>query len=363
MKIIACPAIILAVGALAVSRAIGADFNGDRKDDIAIFSPADGIWAVRNLTRVYFGGSGDVPVPLDLKGNGTDAIATFRASDGLWAVRNVTRVYFGGAGDIPLGNGGSDPAALAFDYVVRAGDGADLLRALESTTYRSVFVPIGTYAVSATANVTYVRRIMGEGNFVSIDFSGANFLSIESDSCLVENIRVRYGGMPSYGNFYIDASNVTVWNCRSFSSADDAFVYSAASDQVSFDNCLANGSAGVGFLAAGSTPSSRLVNCTAENCATDGFSGCWNLSNCIVDGANDTARGFFGCYNLSSCYAYDANGSGFRQCSRIAACSVDGNAHTQYGFYICSNLSSCHVENCTDEEYKSSTLLDTSSCD
>ena len=79
----------------------------------------------------------------------------------------------------------------------------------------------------------------------------------------------------------------------------------------------------VGFLAAGSTPSSRLVNCCAENCATDGFSGCWNLSNCGVDGANDTARGFFGCYNLSSCYAYDATGSGFRQCSRIAACSVD----------------------------------------
>ena len=363
MKIVACPAIILAVGALVVSRAIGADFNGDRKDDIAIFSPADGVWAVRNLTRVYFGGPGDVPVPVDLKGNGTDAIATFRAADGLWAVRNVTRVYFGGAGDIPLGKGGSDPAGLAFDYVVRTDDGADLLRALESTSYRSVFVPIGTYAVSSTVNVTYVRRIAGEGNFVSIDFSGSNFLSIESDSCLVENLRVRYGGMPSYGNFYVNASNVTVWNCRSFSSADDAFVYSGASEGVSFVNCLANDSAGVGFLAAGSTPSSRLVDCYAETCATDGFSGCWNLSNCIVDGGNDTARGFFGCYNLSSCSAYDVNGSGFRQCSRIAACSVDGNAHAEYGFYICSNLSSCHVENCTTGEYTSSTLRDTSSCD
>ncbi len=364
MKGIVMAALVLGVGAgMDISAARGADFNGDGTNEIAVFSPAEGKWSARNVTRVYFGGSGDVPVPVDLKGNGTDAIATFRASDGLWAVRNVTRVYFGGAGDIPLGKGGADPAAIAYDYVVRAGDGADLLRALESTEYRSVFIPIGTYAVSSTINVTYVRHILGEGNFVSIDFSGSNFLSIECDSCTLENIRVRYGGMPSYGNVYIDASNVTLWNCRSFDSADDAFVYSAASDQVSLGNCLANGSAGVGFLAAGTTPTSRFVNCFAETCATDGFSGCWNLSNCIVDGNNDTSRGFFSCYNLSSCHAYDATGSGFRLCSRIAACSVDGNAHTQYGFYFCTNLSGCHVENCTTGEYTSSTLMDTSSCD
>ena len=106
-------AMIAALGFPGALSAPGADLNGDGTDEIAVFSPAEGQWAARKLTRAYFGGAGDVPVPVDLKGNGTAAIATFRAADGLWAVRNVTRAYFGGAGDIPLGKGGSDPAALA----------------------------------------------------------------------------------------------------------------------------------------------------------------------------------------------------------------------------------------------------------
>jgi len=77
------------------------DYNGDGTSDIAIFRSGSGLWAVRGVTRVYFGGSTDETVPGDYNGDGTTEIGIFRKASGLWAVRGVTRVYFGGGSDIP----------------------------------------------------------------------------------------------------------------------------------------------------------------------------------------------------------------------------------------------------------------------
>ncbi len=79
-----------------------ADFDGDGMGDIAVFREMSGLWAVRGVTRVYFGGAGDAPVPGDFRGEGKDRIAIFRYASGLWAVRGVTRVYFGSSGDSPV---------------------------------------------------------------------------------------------------------------------------------------------------------------------------------------------------------------------------------------------------------------------
>ncbi len=78
------------------------DYSGTGTSDIAVFRPASGLWAVRGLTRAYFGTSGDVPVPGDYTGDGTTEIACFRPSSALWAIRGLTRVYFGADGDIPV---------------------------------------------------------------------------------------------------------------------------------------------------------------------------------------------------------------------------------------------------------------------
>jgi len=78
------------------------DYNGDGTSEIAIFREAVGLWAVRGLTRVYFGRSGDIPAPGDFDGDGTTDMAVFRGSSGLWAARGVTRAYLGGSSDTPL---------------------------------------------------------------------------------------------------------------------------------------------------------------------------------------------------------------------------------------------------------------------
>ena len=78
------------------------DYDGDGTKDIAIFRETSGLWAIRGITRTYFGGNSDKPVPGDYNDDGISDIAIFRESSGLWAVRGLTRSYFGTTDDIPL---------------------------------------------------------------------------------------------------------------------------------------------------------------------------------------------------------------------------------------------------------------------
>ncbi len=85
------------------------DFNGDGTDDVAIFRPSSGLWAIRGFSRIYYGTWNDEPVPGDYNGDGADEVGIYRATAGLWALRGVSRVYFGSSGDLPIGgSGGSD---------------------------------------------------------------------------------------------------------------------------------------------------------------------------------------------------------------------------------------------------------------
>jgi len=79
--------------------AIADDFNGDGTGDVTIFRDSSGLWVVRDLTRFYFGSTGDLPKAGDYRGNGTDLPTIFRSSSGLWAIRDFTRIYFGTSAD------------------------------------------------------------------------------------------------------------------------------------------------------------------------------------------------------------------------------------------------------------------------
>ena len=89
------------------------DYNGDGTSDIAVFRSFSGLWSVRGITRVYFGGASDLPVPGDYDGDGITEMGIYRGIAGLWAIRNFTRVYFGSSSDLPIpgdynGNGTCD---------------------------------------------------------------------------------------------------------------------------------------------------------------------------------------------------------------------------------------------------------------
>jgi len=78
------------------------DYDGDGTSDLAVFRPASGLWAIKGVTRVYFGGGSDQPASGDYDGDWTSDIAIYRDSSGLWAIRGISRTYFGSRADIPV---------------------------------------------------------------------------------------------------------------------------------------------------------------------------------------------------------------------------------------------------------------------
>jgi uncharacterized delta-60 repeat protein len=84
------------------------DFDGDGKDDIAVFRPSDRVWylnqSANGFSSTQFGLSTDIPVAADYDGDGKADIAVFR--DGAWYwLRSSDSVFAyritGQAGDIP----------------------------------------------------------------------------------------------------------------------------------------------------------------------------------------------------------------------------------------------------------------------
>ena len=138
------------------------DYDGDGISDIAIFRPGDGLWAVRSLTRAYFGGWGDLPAPGDYNGDGTTEFAVFRPTDGVWAARGVTRAYFGVFGDQPLpadydGNGTAEIALF------RPADGLWAVRGLTRAYFGAAgdLPAPGDYSSDGTAEITVFRPATG----------------------------------------------------------------------------------------------------------------------------------------------------------------------------------------------------------
>ena len=140
----------------------GGDYNGDGTSDIAVFRRSSGLWAIRNLTRCYFGDGGDTPVSGDYDGNGTTEIGTYRPGSGLWAIRNLTRVYFGASSDLPI-PGDYDGDGCCDVGIFREGSGLWAIRGVTRCYFgaeRDRPVP-GDYNGDGTRDIGIFRGVSG----------------------------------------------------------------------------------------------------------------------------------------------------------------------------------------------------------
>ncbi len=342
-----------------------ADFDGDSRDDLAIFRPSTGLWAIRGVTRLYFGSSSDTPNPGDYNGDGIADVGIFRSTSGLWAIRGLTRIYFGGSSDTPISGGGGQ---RLYDYVVKPGDGADLVAALESNTYRSVFIPNGTYTASQIISVNHVRHIVGESKELTvIRFSGTNYMMVNEEYCQIEGIQFENGGNAgsSIPSLYINDENVTMHDCRFIGNQKIGLGYGSNADYLQVSNCYASLSRtdSVGFMGSSSAVGIGFTNCKTYNCGSAGFQDCDNLSSCEAVSNGSADYGFRSCERLSSCRAVGADNTGFSSCDFISACTVDsGGGYTDYGFRYCGYISSSYALACSIANWSNYDHKDSESC-
>jgi len=313
-------------------------YSGGNSIDIAIFRGSSGLWAVRDNTRVYFGGSSDTPRPGDYNGDGSADIAIFRESSGLWAVQGITRMYFGKSGDMPIEGG---VAQRLYDYVIKSGDGEDLTAALESTAYGSVYIPKGSYSIQSDIHINGVKLITGAGR-------GNTWLSL-ADYCNIfletpggltmEKFSVQDGGDGS-GQIQVGAlaGSTSIANVDAYDSASHGFYAAIGTDYINLLNCKAISPAANGFYQFNGN--CGFTNCIARDCVDVGFHTCSNLVNCVADGGTISSSGFYLSGQLTNCSAFDCV-NGINNCNEMASCESLSN--TGSGFIDCEYIAASYA--------------------
>lgn len=173
------------------------DFNGDAKDDIAVYRPGSGgnpsVWYSNSVAPAnwQFGSAGDIITPADFTGDGIADLAVFRPSSGVWYIANslvnpgtnFTAIPWGAAGDVPAagdfdGDGKSDVAVFRPStgtwYIRNSGDVS--LRVVQWGTAGDIPV-IGDFDGDGKCDVSVYRP--AGGNWYILQSTNSQMLGIQ----------------------------------------------------------------------------------------------------------------------------------------------------------------------------------------
>lgn len=173
----------------------GTDLDGDRKDDIVVWRPRDGMWyALRsnnNFASGYYwqwGQRGDMPMAdMDMDGDGRDDKVVWRTGDGYWhavlsSTGAVRSIQWGMTGDIPVSNHDMDGDGKDDLVVWRWTDGKFYVLTSRSNYTAGAWygwggigdVPVGGIDMDRDGKDEWIIWRARESRFY-VEFSASNF--------------------------------------------------------------------------------------------------------------------------------------------------------------------------------------------
>jgi hypothetical protein len=107
------------------------DFNNDQLTEPVFFNRGD--WQIGDEQAISFGKEGDIPAPADYNGDGKNELAVFRPSEGKFLIKGGKEISLGQAGDVPVcgdwdGDGFADVAVYRPSNLTWYFDGLDSIK-------------------------------------------------------------------------------------------------------------------------------------------------------------------------------------------------------------------------------------------
>ena len=251
----------------------------------------------------------------------------------------------------------TDEIPVEYDYYVTANSWADLVSALESGTYATVFIPDGTYTCTdneASPLVIHanVKRMDGqsmEGTIINancaVNTSIVQVMTIPLDT-VVSNIQLTNIGTAI--GFLGTRENIGILQTKRATKVFSCVVSNLLDGAVGFQYCtprdckvVNNSSVGTTGLGFGFSTCYYMETCSAHYCYR-GIYNCKNVLHCDVD---------FGRYGISysdiviGCSSVDNPYRGIVSCREVDFCRSGS-------FYSCTNMG----RNNTDKYYNNASV-------